>query len=58
MRKTLVSYLLVLAMVLAFAIPALAEGEPVQLSAVVALHSSTLDLKRCPSTRNWKRSAT
>ena len=48
MRKTLVSYLLVLAMVLAFAIPALAEGEPVQLSAVVALHSSTLDLETLP----------
>lgn len=48
MRKTIVSYLLVLTMVLSFAVPAMAEEAPVQLSAVVSLHASTLDLETLP----------
>lgn len=48
MRKTIVSYLLVLVMVLSLAVPAVAENAPVELSAVVSLHASTLDLETQP----------
>lgn len=48
MKKSIVSCLLVLSMVLCLAVPAMAEEEPVQLTAVVSLHASTLDLETLP----------
>lgn len=48
MRKHLVAFLLALTMVITLAAPAVAEDSPTKLSAVVALHPSTLDLETLP----------
>lgn len=57
MRKTIVSCLLVLTMVLSFVAPAMAEDAPVKLRAVVSLHSSTLDLETLPLYQELEKAA-